>query len=289
MDEPRRLLSLAPNVSMILFALGADDVVVGRTSLCLPSIRDYLEIWGFSGPAIESRLQHWAALPEVGGWPSGDCERAKALRPDMILASATGPLAAHENWPAPSVNFDIRTLADIDRQITAIGEILGKPQAAREMVAQLAVRRESVLARRSVSSRRPTVLFEYCVCIKYHPEPACRFANPGRFIMAGGYLAPELIRMSGGEPLFVKPGDAVAWIDFQDIREAQPDVILAFDCNGCPNSMKHPIAARPGWPDLKAVANSAVYRPRRNLANPNLCHPEALAELADLLAAWAER
>lgn len=291
MSQPRRLLSLAPNVSMILFALGADDAVVGRTQHCPSSIRNYLDVWELSGPEVASRLRRWEALPEIGAWPQADRERAVALEPDMIFASVSGTLNAYEAGmfdlsPDAFINFDTRTLADLDRQIVTIGEIVGKREAAREIVTKLAARREAILARHVVPARRPTVLFEYCVCIKYDPDPARRFANPGRFVMAGGHLAPDLIRLSGGEPLFSGPGDAVAWTDFKIIREAQPDIVLAFDCNGCPNAMTHPIAARPGWSDLRAVSDHAVYRPSKNIANPNLCYPEALAELIDMVAAW---
>jgi iron complex transport system substrate-binding protein len=291
MSQPRRLLSLAPNISMILFALGADETVVGRTQYCPSSIQNYLDVWGLSGKKIASRLHHWQALPEVGAWPQVDRERAVALQPDMVLASGTGTFAAHEAGmfnlgPDAFVNFDTRTLTDLDQQIVTIGDIVGKREAAREIATKLAARREAILARHVVPARRPTVLFEYCVCIKYDPDPARRFANPGRFVMAGGHLAPDLIRLSGGEPLFTRPGDAVAWTDFKVIREAQPDIVLAFDCNGCPNAMSHPIAARPGWSSLRAVSSRAVYRPSRNIANPNLCYPEALAELVELVTAW---
>jgi iron complex transport system substrate-binding protein len=276
---------------MILFALGADDMVVGRTGHCPLSIRNYLDAWGISVEEVASRLRHWEALPEVGSWPHADRERATALRPDMVLVSGTGTLDAYEpemfDLPSDALrNFDVRTLADLDQQILAIGEIVGKPEAAQDLQTNLAARRETILARRAPPSRRPTVLFEYCVCIKYDPDPARRFANPGRFVMAGGHLAPELIRLSGGEPLFAQPGDAVAWTEFRTIRDAQPDLILAFDCNGCPNAMRHPIEARPGWPDLAAVSGGAVYRPTRNIANPNLCYPDALAELVQLVTAW---
>jgi iron complex transport system substrate-binding protein len=291
MSRSQRLLSLAPNISMILFALGADDRVVGRTQYCLASIRNYLGVWGVSQKAVASRLRHWEALPDLGAWPLADRERARALRPDMVLTSGTGTLDAYEAGmfdlePEALRNFDVRTLTDLDRQVIAIGEIVGKPEAAGDVVAQLAARREAILAERTTPARRPTVLFEYCVCIKYDPDPAHRFANPGRFVMAGGHLAPELIRLSGGEPLFAQAGDGVAWTEFKAIREAQPDLILAFDCNGCPNAMRHPIEARPGWPDLTAVSGGAVYRPTRNIANPNLCYPDALAELVGLVAAW---
>lgn len=292
MNRPRRLLSLSPNVSMILFALEADDAVVGRTQYCLSSIQKYLGVWGIAEREVAQRLHHWEELPVVGAWPQADRERVVALQPDIILASGTGTLDAHEATtfdlePGGFVNFDTRTLADLDRQIATIGEIAGKAEAAQGLIAQLAARREAIVARRALPARRPSVLFEYCVCIKYDPDPARRFANPGRFIMVGGHLAPDLIRLSGGEPLFTQPGDAVAWTEFEAIRQVQPDLVLVFDCNGCPNAMRHPVETRPGWSALTAVSDATVYTPRHNMSNPNLCYPEALDELVALVAAWS--
>ena len=289
--SPRRLLSLAPNVSMILFALGADQAVVGRTQYCVASIRDYLDTWQLSGEEAMARLAHWEALPDAGAWPRADHERAASLRPDMVLTSVSGPFDTHEAGmfglqPEALINFDTRTLADLDRQILTLGEIVGRPDAARDLVSQLAERRDRVLAHLRMPAGSPAILFEYCICIKYHPDPARRRANPGRFIMVGGYLAPELIRLCGGRPLLTRPGDAAAWVDFNSIRNAGPDVILAFDCRDCPNAMSHPVDKRPGWPEMKAVSGHAVYRPRRNIANPNLCYPSALAELAELVTLW---
>lgn len=290
-SRTRRLVSLAPNVSMILFALGADDLVVGRTQHCLASIRDYLRVWEIAEDAAAARLEYWAALPVIGAWPQADRERVRALQPDMILASAVNMPGGDEmstlGLDADGfVNFDVRRLADLDRHIHEIGEIVGKREAASGIVAELAAKRAAILAPHSAPARRPKLLFEYCVCIKYHPDPARRFANPTRFVMVGGYLAPELIGLSGGEPLFTQPGDRVAWIGFDAIREADPDIVLAFDCQGCPNAMKHPIATRPRWGELSAFRNDAIYQPTKNIANPNLCYPEALAELTGLIARW---
>ncbi len=291
MTHPRRLLSLAPNVSMILFALGADDLVVGRTRHCPLSIQNYLDVWGCAGPEAASRLRSWETLPDLGAWPNTDPGRAAQLEPDTVLVSATGTFNTHDAGmfnvePAALINFDTRTLTDLDRQIVRIGEIVGKTEAAIAVVERLAARRKKALARQAPPVRRPTVLFEYCVCIKYDPDPTRRFANPGRFVMAGGHLAPEMIQLVGGTPLFTQPGDAVAWTDFKEITEVQPDIILAFDCDGCPNALNHPVETRPGWSDLQAVTGDTVYRPAKNIANPNLCYPEALAELVDLVAAW---
>lgn len=104
MNPPQRLLSLAPDVSMILFALGADNLVVGRTQYCLSAIQNYLHFWGHSGTKIAARLHHWERLPEVSSWPQADHERAAALQPDMVLASGSGTLNAYK---AEMFNLDL--------------------------------------------------------------------------------------------------------------------------------------------------------------------------------------
>ena len=292
MSPPRRLLSLSPNVSMILFALGADDQMIGRTSYCLASIEAYLDCYGLAASEFAGRLRHWQALPDVGTWPDADVKRAEALAPSLILTASTGALAARPaaNLAAlPAINFPSKTLADLERTIRALGDITDRTKEAEALITQVADRSRAALQSTRPLSRRPSVLFEYCVCIKYHPDPERRFANPGRFVMIGGHLAPELIALAGGVPLVTKPGDDVAWTDFKDIAAVNPDVILAFDCQACPNARKHPVEARPGWPSLSAVSGGSVYRPHKNIANPHICYPAALAELLSFLMDWDQR
>jgi ABC-type Fe3+-hydroxamate transport system substrate-binding protein len=125
------------------------------------------------------------------------------------------------------------------------------------------------------------------VCIHYDADPDRRIADPARAILVGGHLAPDLIRLSGGAPLFTQPGDTAKWVAFDEIRAAQPDVILQFDCHGCPTARKHPIPRRPGWSGLAAVAGHAVYPLRANISDPNLCFSEALEELVGIMNTYA--
>ncbi len=142
----------------------------------------------------------------------------------------------------------------------------------------MAARRDEILARRTGLAVAPTAIFEYCVCTQYDDNPDRRVANPAQTILVGGHLAPELIRLSGGEPLFMQPGETAKWVAFDDIREAQPDVVLQYDCHGCPAAAKHPVHRRPGWSELAAVSGNAVYTLRENISNPNLCFPAPLEE-----------
>ena len=292
MQTPRGVVSLSPNVSMLLFALGADEVVVGRTQGCIAAIQQYLTAWRIPEHTVTPRLQHWQALPVVGAWPLADHAAIQALQPEAILTSGSGPFGVHEaqtlGVDAEAVHhFDTRTLHDLEQHIQQLGVLLGKTASAARLTAQLARRRDEAQARQRTRGVPPTVLFEYCVCIQYDANPERRVANPAQTILVGGHLAPELIQLSGGVPLFMQPGDSARWVAFEEIRATPPDVVLQYDCHGCPAAGKQPIHTRPGWSELAAVRRAAVYPLSENISNPNLCFPKALEELVEVLQQWA--
>ena len=291
MHTPRRVVSLSPNVSMILFALDADAVVVGRTQDCLPAIQQYLRVWRIPEHAVAQRLQHWQGLPVVGAWPLADRESVKTLQPEAILTSGSGLFGVHDaqtyGVAADALfHFDTRTLHNLDQHIQQIGSLLSHTQEAARVTTQLALRRDEAQARQRERSVPPTAFLEYCVCIHYDADPDRRIADPARTILVGGHLAPDLIQLSGGIPLFTQPGDTAKWVAFDEIRAARPDVILQFDCHGCPTARKHPIPRRPGWSELAAVSRHAVYPLSANISDPNLCFPAALEELVGILNTW---
>ena len=288
MHTPRRLVSLSPNVSMMLFALGADAVVVGRTQDCLAAIQQYLRVWRIPEHSVAQRLQHWHGLPVVGAWPLADRESVTALQPEAILTSGSGLFGVHDaqmfGVAADALfHFDTRTVHHLEQHIQQIGSLLDTTAEAARVTAQLALRRDEAKARQRGRLVAPTVLLEYCVCIQYDADPDRRIAEPARTVLVGGHLAPDLIRLSGGAPLFTRPGDTAKWIAFDEIRVAQPDVILQFDCHGCPTARQHPISARRGWSELVAVSRAAVYPLSANISDPNLCFPPALEQLVDVL------
>jgi iron complex transport system substrate-binding protein len=291
MHIPRRVVSLSPNVSMILFALGVDEVVVGRTQDCLPAIQHYLRVWRIPEHTVAQRLRHWQGLPVVGAWPLADRESVKTLQPEAVLTSGSGPFGVHEAQTFGVVadalcHFDTRTLHDLEQHIQQIGVLLSATAEAARVTAQLARRRDEARARQRERSVPPTAFLEYCVCIQYDADPDRRIADPARAILVGGHLAPDLIQLSGGASLFTQPGDTAKWVAFDEIRAAQPDIILQFDCHGCPTARKHPIPRRPGWSELAAVSRAAVYPLSANISDPNLCFPTAFDELEGILSTY---
>lgn len=288
MPTPRRVVSLSPNVSMILFALGADTVVVGRTQGCVPALQQYCTVWGLSEAVVAQRLRHWQDIPTVGVWPLADREAIQALQPELVLTSGSGPLGRHAaealGVPADAMqHWDIRTFADLEQQIQQLGTLLAYTEAAAAVLVQLRRTRDGVRARQPRRAAPPSVLFEYCVCTTYDADPERRIAEPARTMLTGGHLAPELIEWSGGAPVCMQPGDTARWVPFEEIRAAQPEVILQYDCHGCPTAKKHPVPMRPGWAALPAVVHGAVYPLSANISDPNLCFPVALDQVAHIL------
>jgi ABC-type Fe3+-hydroxamate transport system substrate-binding protein len=181
------------------------------------------------------------------------------------------------------LHFDTRTFADLDQHIAQMGSRLGKWAEADALIEQLAIQRDAATAKLLGRAAAPAILFEYCVCTTYDPDPDRRVADPARTILVGGHLAPDLIQLIGGRPLFTEPGDPAKWVTVEEIREAQPDMVLQYDCHGCPTAQQHPIPARRGWSALPAVSRHAVYSLRENISDPNLCFPAPLEELVDIV------
>src|SRR5262249_53560063 len=176
MHTSRRVVSLSPNVSMILFALGADAVVVARTQDCLPAIQHYLRARRSPEHTVTQRLQHWQGLPVVGAWPLADRESVKTLQPEAILTSGSGLFGVHDaqtfGVAADALcHFDTRTVHDLEQHIQQIGVLLNKPQEAARVTTQLARRRDEAQAWQRERSVPPTAFLEYCVCIHYDADP----------------------------------------------------------------------------------------------------------------------
>src|SRR6266496_5259675 len=107
---PQRIVSVSPNVTEILYGIGAFDRVVAVSDYCTYP------------PAVES-------LARVGGWQNSSLEKIAALRPDLvILTDAQAPFLEDKlrDLGIRSVAVPTRSLADIFVSIDVIGRATGK-------------------------------------------------------------------------------------------------------------------------------------------------------------------
>ncbi|GIW72201.1 MAG: hypothetical protein KatS3mg102_1743 [Planctomycetota bacterium] len=132
---PRRVVSLAPSLTEIVFALGAGERLVGVTSHC-----DF-------PPAAR-------ALPRVGGYGSPNVELVLACRPDLVLVPAEGTLLA----PALALRrlgvrleaVTVTALPDLFAAVERLGTLLGEKTELRARTP----RRDAARAHRGDTPRR---------------------------------------------------------------------------------------------------------------------------------------
>ena len=134
---PHRIVSLAPNVTEIIFALGAGDRIVGADD--------------FSDEPARAKN-----LPRVGG-VQPDVEKIVALKPDLVIANAAG---LHPNVTramaavhVPLIVVRNERLADIAVSMRRIGDALGVP--AGDAVATL---ERALAAQRRTRASAPRVM-----------------------------------------------------------------------------------------------------------------------------------
>jgi iron complex transport system substrate-binding protein len=258
----RRIVSLVPNGTEILFALGAGDEVVGVSHECdypqeartRPVLTGSALTPGMSAAEVDA-----AVAAQVGNGLSLytlDEARIAELAPDLIVTQELCPVCAVSTEqvgdavrPLPRcpelLSLDPRTLAGVFADIARVGAATGRTSAAEALLAGL----ERRLARLSASVEglpRPRAL-------------ALEWLDPP---FAGGHWVPEMIARAGGIDAVARPGDASARLTWEQVAAADPDVIVVMPCGFDAAGAQEQIATisdRPEWQALRAVRDGRVY------------------------------
>ncbi|MBQ8703869.1 MAG: ABC transporter substrate-binding protein [Bacteroidales bacterium] len=172
--SPTRVVSLSPAVTEIMFALGADDILVGRTDFC-----------EFPPEA--------AGIPSIGGISNLNIEKILSLNPDLVISgSMVGKKVTDQmdqmGTPMVCVVEKPRFDALYDN-ISAIGRLVGKEREADSLVESLKRKVESLLTDTSPSTFNSQPASCYYV-VGYGPG--------GNFTAGGNTFINDIIRMAGG-------------------------------------------------------------------------------------------
>ncbi len=283
-----RIVSLVPNGTEILFALGAGDQVVGVSHEC-----DYPEearrrpiLTGSAlRPGMSAAEVDAAVAAQVGSGESLytlDEARIAELAPDVIVTQQLCPVCAVSTEqvdgavrPLPRcpelVSLDPRTLGDVFADIRRVGELSGRTAEARVLLADLERRLEAVRAA-VVDKPRPRVL-------------ALEWLDPP---FAGGHWVPEMIGLAGGIDETAQPGGHSERLTWERIGAADPDVIVVMPCGfdeaGAREQIEM-ISDRPEWRALRAVREGQVHPVDANglFSRPGPRLVDGIERLAEIL------
>jgi iron complex transport system substrate-binding protein len=236
--EVRRIVSLAPNLTEIVFALGEGDRLAGDTQFC-----DY---------PPEAREK-----PHVGGPVNPNLEKIVSLAPDVVLASKSinrrDTVEALARIGVPVYVTDPRSLDGMLASVEHLGALLNAEKTAVPLVQQLRARLAE-LDRRLAGTPPRRVLFVVWI-------------DPLITVGRGTFLADGL-RRAGARSVV----DAEAeWprISLEEMVRLQPEFLVFASAR--PEEVKRTIETlrtRPGWRDLNAlrrgnvvVVSDAINRP----------------------------
>jgi iron complex transport system substrate-binding protein len=278
-----RIVSLLASGTELVCALGAGDELVGRSHECdhpawvrrLPALsRPTFDIDGTSEEIdrrVREKLRAGEPLYAV------DQEAVRALAPDVIITQthcevcAVGPGAVAGATPPAcghAVALHSGTVEGVLAGFLEVAGKIGRRTAGQRLVAEARARLEG-WRQRTAPLPRPTV-----VCLEWIAPP-----------FALGNWGPELVELAGGEPLLGAPGEHSAAIAWDEVRAADPEVLIVAPCGfGLDRATAEmPIlAAQPGWDQLRAVRAGRVH-----VADGNLYFNRSgptLFETIDLLA-----
>jgi iron complex transport system substrate-binding protein len=264
MTNSPRIISLLPSATEIVAALGFADHLVGRSHECdfppgvetLPACSSTkVPVHGTSSE-IDERVKEIVA--EGLSVYRVDADRLRELRPDLILTQTQCAVCAVTprdleqalcTWTGMQpaiVSLEPNNLDDVWNDIRRVADALGVPSLAEELIASLAKRLVAIREEAQTAQSRPTVA-------------AIEWLGP---LMAGGNWMPDLIEIAGGRSLLAQPGEHSPFLDWANLSEADPEVILVLPCGfKIAQTIRDLglLTENPAWANLQAVKQGRVF------------------------------
>ena len=264
MPKQPRVVSLLPSATEIVASLGLIDRLVGRSHecdfplevqrlpvCCRPRI-DLSRPGGEIDQQVKAHLRDGVSIFEI------DAGRLRELRPDVILTQTQCEVCAvtpqdieaalmPNGEIGPSV-IDLRPqrLEHLFSDIHMVAAALHAVERGHELVVELRGGFESLRQKVSRLRRHPSV-----ACLEWF-EP----------LMTAGNWIPELVEIAGGHAVGAEAGQHSPCFDWDDLLEADPEVIVLMPCGwGIERTRAESIALtrEPRWRQLSAVRAGRVF------------------------------
>ena len=250
---PRRIVSLAPNVTEILFSLGLDEEIVGVSTHC-----NYPE-------KAKSK-------PRVGSYISLDFEKILSLKPDLVIATGAGNtkdmVERLAQWGFPTYVIFPRNLDGVLGSIGHLGKVVDQEEEATAIIQEMKKRKQRVIEL-TRGLPRPRVFLEI---------------GEAPIVTVGkGSFADDLIRLAGGENVAGQEKQMYPRWGMEEILRRSPEVILVSSMNP-EGDYQRVLQEWTRWKVIPAVKEGRVYLIDSDLIDrPSPRIIEGLEEIARLL------
>ncbi|MCA9284762.1 MAG: ABC transporter substrate-binding protein [Phycisphaerales bacterium] len=260
-----RVVSLLPSATEILCAVGASDLLVGRSHECdfpdavrstpvLTGQRTTAVSEGGDSRSIDAEVR--ASLADGASLYTLDEPLLRRLRPDLILTQnlcevcsidlrTVERIAASMDPPPCVLSLDPKSLEDVFDDLLRVGEAVGRPSEAERRL--VALREEYWSA------------VDYTAPYTDGPEVALlEWMDP---LFVGGHWTPQLIRAAGGRHSLNETGSKSRQVSPDELVASQPERIVVCPCGldlAAIRAELPRLAEQRWWGALPAVADGAV-------------------------------
>lgn len=296
MTAAPRIISLLPSATEMICALGLGDQLVGVTHECdyPPFVRSKPQVVHNALPietmtereideAVSERLRSGLGLYLL------DMELIQRLEPDIIVTQDLCEVCAPSEHEIAQLldflSFKPRILYQTPHRISEVlanldelGRETRRKEQARALIADAHRRLDRIAAAIAPARERPRV---FCM----------EWLDP---IYCSGHWVPEMVRLGGGEDLLGREGADSVRIDWQQVVDWGPEILVFMPCGyDLPRTVESAarLSALPGFDSLPAARNGRVYAVDANayFARPgprvvdgaelmaHLIHPELFA------------
>lgn len=248
--EPQRIVALAPNITEIMFALGREDQLVGRTDYC-----DY--------PSEVSKIA------SIGSLQTPSIEKIATLKPDLVIASthfSKDTLKKLEELKIPTVVlYGDEDFEGVYETISKAGKILNAEKNAEIIIGDMKKKVDTVT--KNVEGKdKPSVYY------------VIGYGKSGDYTAGKNTFIGQLIKMAGAKNV---ADDVDEWkYSLEKLIEKNPDIMICSLDGG----VKQGLESTNGYKDLKAVEGGKLYAFNTNLIDrqgPRLA--DGLVELAKII------
>ena len=231
-EAPRRIISLSPNITQIIYALGAWDNVVGVT------------IYSDYPPEAKD-------MAKVGGWVNPNMEAIVALKPDLVVLmkdqnTIFGQKLDHLGLKKSVIDSN-ESVSDILESISTLGEVLNRKREADRLVTELRTSLDRITEATKEAQKKSVLIVVG--------------RNPGTlediYVIGRDNYMNELLNMAGGENVIENKRLSIK-LTKEAILTLDPDVIIEINHNK--SGRESQILGT--WAELKlakAVRNNQVF------------------------------
>lgn len=253
-----RVVALTASDCEILYAIGAQDLLVGRGEYC-----NY-------PPEVES-------IPVVQSGDDTNTEEIIALQPQVVLmsdmAQTDEQIAALEQAGTVVVATEVTDIEGVYEAITLVGEVVNKPAEAEALITSMQERFAAVSERaRQAEEQGKSIYFEI--------SPL----EFGLWTAGQNTFMDEISGLLMLENIFADV-DSWAQVSQEQVIERNPDAIVTVHMNlGDGAAPAEEIKSRAGWQNITAVQNDAVYQVDNDaFTRPGPRLADAAESLCDLI------